>query len=160
MTEIEINENNKEIGERLRKIRIATKLTKEQMAEALQVSVETYNGFEEGTGDLCVSHICALYDISPLADPDYILTGKASADIYIDVAFQTMPDDMRCLFSEKLNKYLERDDVSDINKVLTWFSDLIKYGREHIKDKRIRECKQFFLFTYLLENRLAASASE
>ena len=55
MTEIEINENNKEIGERLRKIRIATKLTKEQMAEALQVSVETYNGFEEGTGDLCVS---------------------------------------------------------------------------------------------------------
>lgn len=77
-----IMENNYKInfGKRLKKERKLRKLTQEQMAEKLDISLKHYGAVERGLTGLSTENLIHLSDILGLS-LDYLLKGENSGDI-------------------------------------------------------------------------------
>ena len=76
-----MKDQNKEIGERIQKIRELKKLTVEQLADRLNITPNKLRNIEKGitkikTKDLV--HLCLLLHISS----DYILLGKRPMELF------------------------------------------------------------------------------
>ena len=102
MTELQLEE----IGLRIRKRREEMKLTQEQAAELLDISLTHYKNIEHGRGNMSVDLLMVLCEEFEL-DPTYLLTGMKIASNPIMELYKQLPDGKKYPF-EMLMYYLNQ----------------------------------------------------
>lgn len=115
-------ENNYKIdfGKRLKKERKLRKLTQEQMAEKLDISLKHYGAVERGLTGLSTENLIHLSNILGLS-LDYLLKGESSAAASplneIDELFLSCPPSKRIYLLEVLRSavQLSLDELTDKN---------------------------------------------
>ena len=102
MTELQLEE----IGLRIRKRREEMRLTQEQAAERLDISLTHYKNIAHGRGSMSVDLLMFLCDEFEM-DPTYLLTGMNIASNPIIELYKQLPENKRYSF-EMLMYYLNQ----------------------------------------------------
>jgi len=148
--------NLKEMGLRLKKYRHYKKLTQEELAEAMGVSLIQYQMYERGE--------CIIDTGFEAIDEsiDYIIRGIHSADMLVDRALMIMPDREFEINIVQLGKYTQDifgeapDSDSEIIRRLDEYQDfneyyimLVNYALRHLDRMPVREFEGPHIYTLL-----------
>ncbi len=96
----------KEIGKRIRKVRLANNLTQQDMAEIMDISVKHCGEVERGASTYSLinfSYFCDTFDLSL----DYLIRGKTGRDKNAPIIPQTVIDIMSSGDEEKKKLFLD-----------------------------------------------------
>lgn len=113
-----VNNYKIDFGKRLKKERKLRKLTQEQMAEKLDISLKHYGAVERGLTGLSTENLIHLSNILGLS-LDYLLKGEANGDTSplkeIDELFLSCPPSKRIYLLEVLRSavQLSLDELTD-----------------------------------------------
>ncbi len=102
--------NNKEIGQRIRNIRLALKLSQAEVAEKVGIKQESYRKYETGETNLIGRH---LESIATVLDTDII--GLLSTYDFSQ-RIRVLEDDIRAEYGLKLKE--ERDKVTKLERII------------------------------------------
>lgn len=106
-----INDYKPEMGKRIRTCRLQSKLTQENMAEILDISVKHYSEVERGITGLSIEKVLFLSDFFHIS-LDYLLKGNGTSECFPNILIETYhscPD-------EKKETYIEL--IKNINTLL------------------------------------------
>lgn len=150
---------NKEVGERLYKIRRVLKLTQEEIAAKVGMSVEEYRSYENGEEALTISQVMDIAELAPLVDRGYIIQGRTSYDYYIEAALKKIPKEEMQKIKVELGVTPENINHLSEDTLVEYNMRLYKYGTKHVNDKDLREIEPIMVFTQMFE-QLAKEAME
>jgi len=151
--------NLKEMGIRLRKYRLRNKLTQEELANAMGVSLSQYQKYENGECIIDTGFEAINESI------DYIVRGLHSVDMLVDRALMIMPDREYKINKVQLAKYTvdifskaPADEYEQI-KILDEFKDfeeyyimLVNYALRHLDKIPQRICEGPHIYTLLADS--------
>lgn len=144
---------NKEVGERLRKIRAVLNLTPAEIAEKIGMTIDEYLKYEKGEDSLVISQVMTIAELSPMIDRGYIIEGRMSYDFYIEAAMKKIPkDEMQKLLDEFGITTTNLETMSE-EDIVKYNMKLYEYGVKHINDEDLREVPSINIFTQMFEQR-------
>ena len=120
--------NNKEIGQRIRNIRLALKLSQAEVAERVGIKQESYRKYETGETNLIGRH---LESIAEVLDTDII--GLISSYDFPQ-RFRVLEDDIRTQYELKLQE--ERDKTAKLEQIIKDKELIISLMQDKIDSQR------------------------
>lgn len=120
--------NNKEIGQRIRNIRLALKLSQAEVAERVGIKQESYRKYETGETNLIGRH---LESIAEVLDTDII--GLISSYDFPQ-HFRVLEDDLRAQYELKLQE--ERDKSAKLEQIIKDKELIISLMQDKIDSQR------------------------
>lgn len=144
------------IADRMRLERLSRGYTQEEFAEMLEVSSRQYGRYENKKAGIPFNVIFGLRDLG--IDLSYLLDGVTYRDQLIRHCFQTMPQDMLLPKLSALRNASHDFDTAEeqeqpliFEKMINIVNDLLKYGKEHYYDSKLREVQEIRYDTLFYE---------
>ena len=136
-----------DIANRLRLERISRGYSQEQFAEILEMSPRQYGRYENKKSEIPIGRMFGLSSAG--VSGYYLLVGRFEQDVIIERALETIPEEKLLEVLDIMAK--DTDDNADDSFIQSAIDDmlkeLLKYGREHFNDKKLRKMPEFRHYT-------------
>ena len=146
-----------ETGKRIRIERMLQELTQEEAAEKLGISERQYRRYENGESGINWIILEKFDDIG--FDIYYIFSGVVEADYYVTKGFEVMPEEEYDRITERfyeivtLGLHTFETNQDTLRELCSIFDYCKNYGKEHSREKKLREIEDCHILTTLHERK-------